>query len=774
MCVRNTLLRRFGLTGLLCCVAWACSGSPSATSVNSEPVEQARLLMAEQAYGPAAELLMPLAQAGSSDPDLYVLLGRIAAHQQNWPLAVQHFEQTITLDPDHAAARLALARVFLAAGHYDQARGQIDAVLRREPRHPEARLLMAAQLLARGDVGQAEGLLAEMVTADSAPADAFQLLAAARARQNDAGGVIQALTEGLGRYPGHNALRLELAGHHWTLGQTAAADELIGQLQRQSPADGSNYPPAADFYLQRNQPARAEAVLLDGLAARPGAAAIHLALNRFHAVTGQARKGIEVLLTFLGGEHKPEGQALRAVQLALAQAYFQQREMAPAARFVEQVLESDPTAVEGLYLRGRIAAATGQWSQAVSAFQAVLSARPDLAEVYLLLARLYTAQGDPTAAANLLGAAVDRFPAQRELHLALAQAHLNRGDYKAAEARMVHWLRIEPADIQLQADLGDFYLSLRDAHRAEREYAEIVRKAPDHSLGYLKLARLYVARGEHAAAVAELSAGYARLPGATDLPAELVRTHLAAGDAKAALALTRERLARNADEPFAHHLQGLVHTHQGSPKEAARAFEQAAALDPQWTEPVNHLAALLLTQNKQADAARQLEAGLERNPRNPAAYLTLARIQEEARQYPAAIALYERALEVIPDFGEAAARLALLLCERNAGPEDLYRALSLTSEAYRRNPGRVDILQAIAWVHYTRGAHDKALALLLPIAERAPDDPLLNYHLGMALLKSGQPEKARGKLELALQEKTPFVGRADAEQALKTLKASRS
>jgi tetratricopeptide (TPR) repeat protein len=238
--------------------------------------------------------------------------------------------------------------------------------------------------------------------------------------------------------------------------------------------------------------------------------------------------------------------------------------------------------------------------------------------------------------------------------------------------------------------------------------------------------------------------------------------------------MTRERLARNADEPFAHHRQGLVHTHQGSPKEAARAFEQAAALDPQWTEPVNHLAALLLTQNKQADAVRQLEAALERNPRNPAAYLTLARIQEEARHYPAAIALYERALEVIPDFGGAAARLALLLCERNAGPEDLDRALALVLDANRRQPGRADVLQAIAWVHYHRGAHDSALQLLGPIAERAPDDPLLNYHLGMALLKSGQPEKARGKLELALQEKTPFVGRADAEQALKTLKASPS
>lgn len=797
-----------GLIGLLSFVLWACSGSPAATSETSERLGQARQHIADQGYGEAAALLRPLVQAGSAEPEVYFLMGQVSRQQRELQRAADFFQQTIERQPDHIPARLALAELFLAAGQIDQARSQIEHILRLDPGHAEALLLKGAQLLARGESLQAGQLLAELLADGKGPPEAYLLLAAARSRQKDAQGARQALEEGIAVHPAQVALHLQLAqllvddgqpeaaearmrqvialdpGNpeyplalavlYWDLGRTEKAEALLAQLIRESAADGRVYSLAADFYLQREQIAKAEELLLAGMAALPGAASIPLALNRFYQLTGQQRKGIETLLACLGGDQKPAGESLQAVHLALAQSYFEQQELSTAARFADQVLESDPDHLEGIFLRGRIAAASGQWALAVSAFKALLAARPDLAEGYLHLAQVYAVQGETAAAAAVLGSGIGRFPDHRQMHLALARAHLVRGDYKAAEAQLLHWLKIAPADMQVQAELGDFYLSLKDVRQAEREYAEIVRKFPDQALGYLKLARLYAAREAFADAVSELARGYERNPRSTELLAELVRTHLAAGDDKAALALCQARLARNAEEAFAHQLLGQVHAHQGKKKEAALAFERAAALDPQWTEPVNHLAALLLTQNKQADAVRQLEAALDRNPRNPAAYLTLARIHEEARQYPAAIAHYERALEVMPAFSEAAARLALLLCERNAGPEDLDRALALVLDANRRHPGRADVLQAIAWVHYHRGAHDSALELLGPIAERAPDDPLVNYHLGMALLKSGQPEKARGKLELALQEKTPFVGRAEAEQALKTLKAASS
>jgi uncharacterized protein HemY len=49
---------------------------------------------------------------------------------------------------------------------------------------------------------------------------------------------------------------------------------------------------------------------------------------------------------------------------------------------------------------------------------------------------------------------------------------------------------------------------------------------------------------------------------------------------------------------------------------------------------------------------------------------------------------------------------------------------------------------------------------------RAPE---FYYHLGMAYLKSAQPDKAKKHLEIALSEPGEFFGRSEAEQMLQKL-----
>ena len=160
------------------------------------------------------------------------------------------------------------------------------------------------------------------------------------------------------------------------------------------------------------------------------------------------------------------------------------------------------------------------------------------------------------------------------------------------------------------------------------------------------------------------------------------------------------------------------------------------------------------------------------NPKNPAAYLTLARIYEQAYDYQKAAGVYERALESLPNFWGAASELAFLLCEYQRTDANLQRALKLASQAYRLQPGNPAVLDTLAWVHYHQGNYPPALQVFEELAKQLPENERINYHLAMALLRSGREKEARTKLELALKDKKTFPGRADAEKTLKTLKSN--
>jgi len=66
--------------------------------------------------------------------------------------------------------------------------------------------------------------------------------------------------------------------------------------------------------------------------------------------------------------------------------------------------------------------------------------------------------------------------------------------------------------------------------------------------------------------------------------------------------------------------------------------------------------------------------------------------------------------------------------------------------------------------------YERALALLKEGAAKLPDNPEVQYHLGMAALKMGDTEAAKKTLAAATAASKDFVRKAEARQALAQLK----
>ncbi|MCE9536964.1 MAG: hypothetical protein K8R65_11225, partial [Nitrospirae bacterium] len=70
------------------------------------------------------------------------------------------------------------------------------------------------------------------------------------------------------------------------------------------------------------------------------------------------------------------------------------------------------------------------------------------------------------------------------------------------------------------------------------------------------------------------------------------------------------------------------------------------------------------------------------------------------------------------------------------------------------------------WAHYKLNHGGDAVRLLKQATALAPDHPVLNYHLGAALSKSGQSGEALVYLRKAVAAGTPFEGLDDAKTLL--------
>jgi tetratricopeptide (TPR) repeat protein len=769
-------------------------------------LKQIRANMEKGEIQKAAAILNELIPREPENAEAKYLAGELELRRKNIRGALEWFTRSVQQNPELIDAQIAVAKIRLAQKQMDEVETRADFVLSRDATHYQAGLLKCSALISRNALEQAETLLNSLKDEESIDAQLFLLLADVRSRQDDAAQAEKILREGIEKLPAEIALHAGLAQLFVKQGKTDEAVEAFGRVIALEP-DNLDHPLAvaalywdtgdtekaqvrldkflsaneaapdrrialAQFYLDRKKKDEAEALLREGLSLAPDNTAINLALSRLFLKTGRPGEAIDQLKAFL--ETETDGSSpddIRAAQLTLARIYLDHHAADQAAPYIGEVLKRNTEDVDASFLKGRMHLMKSQGDAALTAFSRVVSQRPGFIKGYLYLAQAHRHNKNDLAAAAILKKGLHVSPNEKSLHLALAKVQLARKDYKAVEQAYLKALAIDPSDHHVQAQLGDFFLALKQYKRAEREYAEIINKSPNNALGYLKLAQLYMSQQNPGAGIAELEKGYRRIPGSAQIITELAAAYIAIGKTDSAVALCNERLKANPEEAFSHNLLGKIYIDNKKYKDAGVSLKRAIELAPEWPEASNNLAALYLLQSKTALAKKNLISALERNPENPSASLTLGKIYEEEKQYDKAVHVYENAIKHVPRFWAAANNLAFLLCQYYPTQKNLERAMDLCLAAYQLKPGRIDIMDTMAWIQYHQGEYDQALVLFDKISDHVGKNPMYNYHHSLALLKAGKKDEALAKLTVAVESESNFHGRDQALETLEKLKA---
>jgi tetratricopeptide (TPR) repeat protein len=270
-------------------------------------------------------------------------------------------------------------------------------------------------------------------------------------------------------------------------------------------------------------------------------------------------------------------------------------------------------------------------------------------------------------------------------------------------------------------------------------------------------------------AASELEQALKLQPESAPLLAGLVQAYVAQKKYARAVSLCEERIGRAPNNAFLWNLLGEVEASEKNYRKAEQAFQKAVDLLPDWQPPHSNLARLYLVQGQTGAAVKTFEDVLKRNPDNAGAYMSLAQIYIQTKDYPKAIGVYERLMTRRPDFWAAANDLAFLLAENSSNIKDLERALSLAKKAQEAHPNDPAVLDTVGWVYYKMNDQPAALRFLAMAAAKAPENGTINYHLGMATLKSGKVQEAKEYFRRAAESKEEFEGKNEARKMLKQM-----
>ena len=168
---------------------------------------------------------------------------------------------------------------------------------------------------------------------------------------------------------------------------------------------------------------------------------------------------------------------------------------------------------------------------------------------------------------------------------------------------------------------------------------------------------------------------------------------------------------------------------------------------------------------------KELKAELTKDPRNARLLLMTALMYERLKDYAAARDFYEKLLAVNGDSVLGLNNLAYLYAERI---NDLNKAYELAQKARNLKPGDGIVADTLGWILYKRGDYQQALTLLQDSAVKFPDNPEVQFHLGMAQYMMGNKDAAHNALEKAVHAGADFSGKDEAQQRLAQLENSSS
>jgi tetratricopeptide (TPR) repeat protein len=780
-----------------CAVLQGCGG---ADVRRARALELGHQYLAEQNYTKARIEFSNALQIEPNDADARYYVAFVAEKLGDLRVAAQGYQGALNVEATHPLALAALARLYVFSGLPEQGLELVDKGLAAHPDHVELVVVRAAANLALGREADAVEEATKVLAAQPNHEYATALLAGIYRNRGDNERAKELVESALAGSPDSVDIRIVLAQLLLDTQDNARAEAELKRIVELRPTELVHRQRLVAFYAATGRADAAEATLRELVELEPANVDHKLALVSYIASQQTFDVAERELQAFM--EQSPEDDAL---WLAAGQFYetrnfpddalrlystvieragldaagltarnrvaalrVRANRIAEAEPLIAEVLEENPRDNDALVLRASIALAANRVNDAITDLRAVLRDQPESSALLRTLARAHAQNSEPDLARDNYRRALEVDPANSQVRIEYAEYLNRRGDNEEARPLLDAVVKAEPqnvAALELQVRvLG----TLGDSEGAAAAARAIVVAQPDSPLGYYLEGLVQEAQRDAASALASYERALEKQPRGAEPLAAVARV-LVTTDRRAEARTFLERIVeQQPDSALALNLLAEIMLGERDFTAAAALADRAIAVDARWWLPHRTKALALLASGAKEQAKEAYRSGLEASGDAPALGMDLAALYERDNEPDRAIEIYERLHRNDPKSEALANNLAMLLSTYRDDGVSYERAGELV-RAFR-NSSNPAYLNTYGWVRYRQRQYGEAVSYLRRAAQAEPGNPLMRYHLGMALIANGERDQARGELERALESEQPFPARDAAQQALDSLR----
>lgn len=754
---------------------------------------RARLSADKQDYAAALADIAQVTAGDARNAEAWLLSAEIRHYRtRERDAALADYRKAAEAQPRMMAAHQGIVTLLIEARDIDGANAHVEQLKKTAPDQPVTKLLQAQMAYLGKDYAATRALVQPLLQQAPNNPLLLQLAGAAEFHLRALPQAENLLAQAIKLAPGLPLARPLLAETYLRTGQPEKALETLKPLIEGREPSAAALTLAGQAWLQTGDAGRAEEAFTRAVQLQPGATQARTALALGKIGKGNAAAGFSELETLASADRGI------SADLALISAHMRRREFDQALRAIDALEKKTPDRPLAANLRGRVLAVRNDAKGARASFERALAIDPAYFPAIASLAALDLAEKRPEDARRRFDDVLKADPKNHRAMLALA-ALLARTDGTPAEIASL----LEKA----------------------------VQTAPGEAAPRLQLVAHHLSRGDAKTALIVAQEGVTALPASQDLMLALARTQLAAQDWQQAVT-SFNKLAQMQPRAVAAPL-GLAQAYLGMKnyEAAERSYRRALEIVPNLLQAQRALVSMMVTDGRYSEALGVAREVQKQRPAEAAGHLLEGEVEQQRRQWDAALAAYRTALAKGKG-GESAIAMHRALtaagrrdeAERFAtswprehpqdvafrfylgdvalGRKDWAQAESHYREVLRSQPGHVLALNNVAWLLVKQGKSgalplaeravaaapgqpqildtlalalaadnqvDKALALQKKTVERAPDDPSLRLTLAKLYLKAGDKSQARTELRRLEQLGSRFADHAEVAELLKTV-----
>lgn len=706
-------------------------------------------------------------------------LALVAEKQSDWKACFALLNSVLDNQPKHTEAIVKIAQLFLAADEVDKAKENADNALIIAPGHLGATMVLAAIDLKQSQFAPAVEKANVVLAKDPKNIDAYMLLASERFAQKDFTSALKFLDQGIAVDKHSLLLQLFKVNVLTASGNVAAADSTFKALVEARPKDATLSAKYAEFLIQHDKPAEAEAQLrkiiaLDTSAMPPklnlvqfmlktkGPQAGRLTLEQFvkeapedielnfqlvnlyesQQDAAAAERQLRQIIQVAGD--KPEG--LRA-KVKVATKLLASHKKTEAMQLIQEVLAADASNVDALIVKSGVAIDDMQYDTAIADLRSVLRDQPNSAQAYYFIAKAYELTGSGALADESYTKALEISKYSPAYVVPYAKTLVSKQAYARAEDILQNSLKRNTGNMAATKLLAQLKLAKGDMAGAQ-SIADSIQRASNSNLSEMIQAEILMRKGDDAGSIALLQQAHQKIPGDMDAITAIVKVHLSKQRMDAAKAFLDGVLTTQPNNYDAKLLLAQIYDASNASAQAQEIFENIIALEPKKVGAYQQLASSYAKAGDLDRAKTTIEKGISANPNSVELYMLLAEVHQMHKHYKAAMAVYEKILANHPEQLVALNNYVSIAADYETEPQSLNQAYERAQKL--KGSGIPQFLDSLGWISYRVEKYDEAARLLNEAVAKLPDNTTFHYHLGKVYLAKKDQVRAKASLEKAL------------------------